>query len=107
MVNGSALKWLERMEGLLRWRKPRFIGVMVDGTKPFDEEAMAELLKSFDVQPQAVCLRRRTTARLSYNLKGDCHEFEDIKRNPTLREGQPLIAEQPDPHRPHGHAVAQ
>lgn len=25
----------------------------------------------------------------------------------ALREGQPLIAEKPDPHRPHGHAVAQ
>jgi hypothetical protein len=52
MVNGSALKWLERMEELIRWRKPRLIGVMVDGNKPFDEEAMAELLKPFDVQPE-------------------------------------------------------
>jgi hypothetical protein len=33
---------------------------------------------------QAVWLRRRTTARFSYNLKGDCHELEEIKRNPTL-----------------------
>ena len=36
----------------MRWRKPRLIGGMVDGNKPFDEEAMAELLKPFDVQPE-------------------------------------------------------
>jgi hypothetical protein len=52
MVNGVALKWLERMEGLVRWRKPRIIGVMADGNKPFGDEAMAELLKPFDVQPE-------------------------------------------------------
>jgi hypothetical protein len=52
MVNGVALKWLERMEELIRWRKPRIIGVMVDGNKPFDDEAVAELLKPFDVQPE-------------------------------------------------------
>jgi hypothetical protein len=40
------------MEGLICWRKPRIIGVMVDGNKPFAEEAMAELLKPFDVQPE-------------------------------------------------------
>jgi hypothetical protein len=45
---------VERMDGLIRWRKPRLIGVMVDGNKPFDEEAMAELLKPFDVQPEDI-----------------------------------------------------
>jgi hypothetical protein len=47
MVNGPALKWLERMETLLRSRKPRIIGVRVDGNKPIDEDANRGFVEAF------------------------------------------------------------
>jgi hypothetical protein len=50
-ANGPALRWLERMEALVSWRKPRLIGVVADGNKPLASQGLDELLKPFDVQP--------------------------------------------------------
>ena len=47
----AILKKLAVMERLIRFRKPRFITMLVDGNKPADEAAEAALLEPLAVQP--------------------------------------------------------
>ena len=50
----ALLKKLASMERLLRFKKPRFITVLVDGNKPADEVAEAALLEPLAVQPDDI-----------------------------------------------------
>ena len=50
----AILKKLASMERLLRFRKPRFITMLVDGNKPADEAAEAALLEPLAVQPDDI-----------------------------------------------------
>jgi hypothetical protein len=50
----AILKKLAVMERLIRFRKPRFITMLVDGNKPADEEAEAALLEPLAVQPDDI-----------------------------------------------------
>ena len=50
----AILKKLAVMERLIRFRKPRFITMLVDGNKPADEAAEAALLEPLAVQPDDI-----------------------------------------------------
>ena len=43
-------KKLEAIERFIRFRRPRFITVLVNGNEPVDEEAVAALLEPLTVQ---------------------------------------------------------
>jgi hypothetical protein len=49
---GPFEKRLEQLGRIVAFRRPRIIGMIVDGTKPPDEAAEAALLEPFDVQPE-------------------------------------------------------
>ena len=50
----AILKKLAVMERLIRFRKPRFITMLVDGNKPGDEVAEVALLEPLAVQPDDI-----------------------------------------------------
>jgi hypothetical protein len=57
MANGFAsvaLKKLAKLEQALRWQRPRFVTLLVDGTKPADEAAEAALLEPLGLQPDDI-----------------------------------------------------
>jgi hypothetical protein len=53
-MTSSITKKLDGLERLIRFRAPRFITILVDGTKPPDEAAEAALLQPLDVQPDDI-----------------------------------------------------